>query len=256
MVYESTSSNARPLSLERVTRRFGGLVALSEVTFDLRPGEILGVIGPNGAGKTTLFNVITGFLPLSAGKVLYGDRELSGLRAHKVVNLGIARSFQIARPFRGMTVQENILVAANSHRGRARGGTRTDEVASACLERVSLEKRRNDDVGVLPQGDLRRLEIARALATHPDVLLLDEPFSGLSYREMEGLAALIRELHAEGRSIFLIEHKLKMLMALAERVLVLNFGELIAVGTPAQVVEDDRVVQAYLGRSGRNFAGA
>jgi len=252
----SSSTRAKRLSLDGVTKRFGGLIALSGLTFDLLPGEILGVIGPNGAGKTTLFNVITGFLRPSQGRIRYGDRDLSGLKAHKVVDLGIARSFQIARPFSGMTVRENVLVAANSHRGRVQGTGSSEEVAAACLQRVSLQARWNDEVGVLPQGDLRRLEIARALATQPDILLLDEPFSGLSYREMEGLAVLIRELHAEGRSIFLIEHKLKMLMALAERVVVLNFGELIATGTPEEVIGDEKVVQAYLGRSGRDLARA
>ncbi len=249
------ASTAHSLTLENVTKSFGGLHALSEVSFSLRPGEILGVIGPNGAGKTTLFNVITGFLRPTIGRILYLNRDLSSLKPHKVVDLGIARSFQIARPFKGMTVKQNVLVSALSHRSlkRKKASLSPAEVVSACLERVSLQNRRNDDVMVLPQGDLRRLEIARALATEPDILLLDEPFSGLSHREMESLAHLIRELHTEGRSILLIEHKLKMLMALAQRVLVLNFGRLIAEGVPAEVVEDENVIKAYLGRSGRNL---
>lgn len=244
------------LRLRDVSQQFGGLTALSEVNFCMQPGEILGIMGPNGAGKTTLFNVITGFISPTKGRLFYRDHELTGLGAHQVVDLGIARTFQIPRPFRGMTVYENVLVAALCNRSRrtSTGSKKAEDVARQSLERVSLQQRMGADVSALPQGDLRRLEIARALATQPDILLLDEPFSGLSYREMEELARLVRMLNEERMSILIIEHKLKMLMNLAKRILVLNFGVSIAMGTPAEVIDNEAVIQAYLGRSEKGLA--
>ena len=243
------------LHLDSVCRNFGGLAALSDISFSVMDDEILGIIGPNGAGKTTLFNVISGFLKPDQGKIIFNGRDLTGLKPHQVVGLGIARTFQIVRPFRGMTVFENTLVAALSpraRRSRSRDSS-AERVAIEALERVALIHRKDDQQEGLPQGDLRRLELARALATNPDLIMLDEPFSGLSLKEMDGLAQLIRDLHAEGRALLIIEHKLKVLMSLAPRVLVLDFGKLIADGSPKEIAEDARVIRAYLGRKGRDI---
>ena len=243
------------LQVQGITRSFGGLTALMDVSFSLAAGEILGVIGPNGAGKTTLFNVISGFLKPETGRIHYSGEAIMGLKPHQVVEAGIARTFQIVKPFAGMTVYENTMVAALSRRSRSARprGLGTDDVTSRVLDRVGLLTRKDDPVDGLPMGDLRRLELARALATYPDLILLDEPFSGLSLTEMEQLADLIRDLHAENRSFLIIEHKLKVLMALAPRIIVLDFGCLIADGTPGEIVENEKVVQAYLGRKGRKI---
>ena len=247
------------LKLDNITRNFGGLTALLNVTFGLNQGEILGIMGPNGAGKTTLFNVISGFLKPDRGTIWYREKNITGLKPHRIVNLGISRTFQIVRPFRGLNVCENILIAALSPRSRRSFGPGTDpeEISLKALEMVGLLKRRDDQVENLPQGDLRRLEIARALATRPDLILLDEPFSGLSWKEMERIADLVRELNADGCAILIIEHKLKILMNLAHRILVLNFGNIIADGTPREVAENKEVIQAYLGKKERRnvFAG-
>ena len=243
------------LRVEGITRSFGGLTALMDISFSLAAGETLGVIGPNGAGKTTLFNVISGLLRPEEGRIHYAGEAILGLKPHQVVEAGIARTFQIVKPFKGMTVYENTMVAALSRRSRiARpAGLDSDQVTLRVLDRVALLSRKDDPVEGLPMGDLRRLELARALATYPDLILLDEPFSGLSLNEMGQLADLIRDLHSENRSFLIIEHKLKVLMALVPRIIVLDFGCLIADGTPGEIVENEKVIQAYLGRKGRKI---
>jgi len=250
--------SGKGLRLENITHRFGGMAALMNVSFSLNKGEVLGVIGPNGAGKTTLFDIITGFIRPTRGNIFYDNKEITGLKPHRIVDLGVARTFQIVRPFSGMTVYENILVAALSPRARraqrsSHGDLDPESTVMESLERVMLLNRKDEGVKTLLQGDLKRLELARALATNPDVILLDEPFSGLSYREMENLAALILDLDSEGRSILIIEHKLKVLMALVQRILVLDFGNLIAEGSPEAVVKDETVIKAYLGRQRKDI---
>ncbi|MBW1997242.1 MAG: ABC transporter ATP-binding protein [Deltaproteobacteria bacterium] len=243
------------LYLRDVSKCFGGLTALWGVSFSVRDGEIMGIIGPNGAGKTTLFNVISGFLKPDKGEIFFRDMDLTEMKAHQVVDVGIARTFQIVRPFKEMTVFENTMVAALSPRAKrsnSRGG-KPESVAMEALERVGLIHRKDDPEEGLPQGDLRRLELARALATNPELIMLDEPFSGLSLGEMEALAHLVQELHAEGRTLLIIEHKLKILMSLVPRVLVLDFGRLIADGSPREIAENEKVIQAYLGKKGRGF---
>lgn len=234
------------LSVENVTRRFGGLTAVKNVSFTLQPGEITGILGPNGAGKTTLFNLITGFIRNNAGTIIFDGHALTGLKPFRIVNLGLARTFQLTRPFVGMTVVENVVVGCLAPRVRADGPT--DRRAREMLARVGLSAKADQPVESLSYGDLRRLEIARELVTRPKLLLLDEPFAGLGTSEIEPLAALIRELHAsEGLTILLVEHRLREFMALVTRVIAMDFGEVIGDGTPAEITRNPRVVKAYIG---------
>jgi branched-chain amino acid transport system ATP-binding protein len=243
------------LEVEGVTKRFGGLVAVKEVSFALEPGEVTGVLGPNGAGKTTLFNLLTGFLPMDRGTVRFEGRMLAGLAPHRVVNLGLARTFQLCRPFRGMNVLENVSVGCLAPRVRRNGAV--EARARRILEQVGLAEKAATPVDVLPYGDLRRLEIARALATRPKLLLLDEPFAGLGGSEIGPLSALIRKLHAEeGLTILIIEHKLREFMQLVRRVIAMDFGEVIAIGPPQEIVRHPRVVEAYIGRTGAQLGFA
>ena len=236
------------LQVDRLNKRFGGLHAVRDVSFSLEAGTITGVLGPNGAGKTTIFNLLTGFIPLDSGTVHLDGHPLGGLAAHRVVNLGLARTFQLARPFMGMTVLENVEVPCLAPRVRHAGHPRVR--AQALLAQVGLADKAELLVDVLPYGDLRRLEIARALATRPKLLLLDEPFAGLGAGEIDPLAALIRRLHrSEGLTILIIEHKLREFMQLVETVIAMDFGEIIAIGDPATIVRHPRVVEAYMGKA-------
>ena len=234
------------LTVENVTRRFGGLTAVKNVSFELKRGEITGILGPNGAGKTTLFNLITGFIRNNEGSITFDGHPLGGLKPFRIVNLGLARTFQLTRPFIGMTVVENVVVGCLAPRVRADGPT--DARARRMLERVGLGPKADQPVESLSYGDLRRLEIARELVTRPKLLLLDEPFAGLGTSEIDPLAALIRELHAsEGLTILLVEHRLREFMALVTRVIAMDFGEVIADGTPAEITKNPRVIKAYIG---------
>ena len=234
------------LEVQQLSKRFGGLMAVKDVSFGLSAGEITGILGPNGAGKTTLFNLITGFTQPDAGQIRFDGRSVAGLTPHRIVRLGMARTFQLPRPFHGMTVAENVLVAcvAAARRG---GGIRVGDRAEQILREVGLADHASAPVEILPYGDLRRLEIARALATTPRLVLLDEPFAGLGAGEIQPLAALIRRLHSGGLTILIIEHKLREMMRLVRRVIALDFGAIIAEGTPETVARDTRVVEAYLG---------
>jgi branched-chain amino acid transport system ATP-binding protein len=236
------------LQVGRLNKRFGGLHAVRDVSFALEAGTITGILGPNGAGKTTIFNLLTGFIPLDTGTVHLEGRPLGGLAVHRIVNLGLARTFQLARPFIGMTVLENVEVPCLAPRVRHAGHPRAR--ARALLDQVGLVDKAEVLVDVLPYGDLRRLEIARALATRPKLLLLDEPFAGLGASEIGPLAALIRRLHrSEGLTILIIEHKLREFMQLVETVIAMDFGEIIASGDPAAIVRHPRVVEAYMGKA-------
>lgn len=234
------------LTVENVTRRFGGLTAVKNVSFTLNPGDITGILGPNGAGKTTLFNLITGFIRNNEGSITFDGHPLAGLKPFRIVNLGLARTFQLTRPFVGMTVVENVIVGCLAP--RVRGDGPTEPRARRMLERVGLGAKADQPVESLSYGDLRRLEIARELVTRPKLLLLDEPFAGLGTSEIEPLAALIRELHtAEGLTILMVEHRLREFMALVTRVVAMDFGEVIGDGTPAEITKNPRVVKAYIG---------
>jgi branched-chain amino acid transport system ATP-binding protein len=244
------------LEVRHLTKRFGGLTAVSDVTFDVQPGEILGILGPNGAGKTTLFNLLTGFIRPDGGRVAFAGHDLTRCSPAQVVNLGVARTFQLCRPFVGMSVLENALVPCYSPRG---AGTREKPQARALqmLEHVGLAQQRDLPAELLSYGDQRRLEIARALATDPKILLLDEPFAGLGSSEIEPLSALIQTLHQKrGLTIVIIEHKLRAFMRLVQRIVALDFGEMIAIGDAQAIVRDPKVIDAYIGKSEAAIATA
>lgn len=234
------------LEVSGLNKRFGGLHAVRDVHLRIARGEIVGILGPNGAGKTTIFNLLTGFIPADDGQVLFKGRNLRGLKPHVVVNLGVARTFQLCRPFVGLSVIENVLVGSLGPRiQHADLGAR----AMQLLEQVGLANKAHSPSELLSYGDLRRLEIARALATDPELLLLDEPFAGLGSAEIESISTLIRQLHAEKNlTILLIEHKLREFMQLVSRVVALDFGEVIAEGPPAEIVSNPRVIEAYIGK--------
>ena len=243
------------LEVINVSKRFGGLTAVKDVSFSLQPGELTGVLGPNGAGKTTLFNLLTGFIAADTGSIRFEGQELRGLAPYKIVNRGVARTFQLTRPFLGMTVLENVVVACLSP--RARQAHDKEARALELLDQVGLGPKAGEAVETLPYGDLRRLEIARALATKPDLLLLDEPFAGLGSSVIEPLAQLIKRLHREEKlTILLIEHKLREFMALVSRVIAIDFGEIIAVAPPAEIVRNPRVIEAYIGKTEADHASA
>jgi len=240
------------LEVEGLDKHFGGLYAVRDVSFSVAKGEIVGILGPNGAGKTTLYNLLSGFMAADRGRITFDGRDLRGLIPHRIARLGISRTFQLCRPFIGMTVLENVIVGALGTAGRNHAGL--DGRARALLTSVGLAGKEELAVDVLSYGDQRRLEIARALAAQPTLLLLDEPFAGLGSGEIADLATLIRRVHAEqGLTVMLIEHKLREFMRLVQRVIVLDFGEVIAQGTPDEVVRHPKVIEAYVGRGNEAF---
>ncbi len=232
------------LSVQKVSKSFGGLRAVQRVSFELHEGEVLGLIGPNGAGKTTLFHLISGFLSPDAGTILFAGESLAGLRPHAICQRGMVRTFQVARPFLHLTVLENVVVGALERVARRREAL---AIAEEVLDLTGLRAKAETVGESLTLPDRKRLELARALATGPRVLLLDEVMAGLNPTEAGRLIALIRSVHARGITILLIEHVMKAVMTLSQRILVLSYGELIAEGTPQEVVRDRKVIEAYLG---------
>ena len=241
------------MKVRNLKKSFGGLLAVDNLSFDLVEGEVLGIIGPNGSGKTTTVNLITGFVKPNSGEVFFKDKRLTGLPPFKVAELGVTRTFQVVRPYPSMKAYKNLIVPLWSPRARrfagSRGGDR-DAVAIDLLEEVGFER----DAFVpfklasaLPLGYLKRLELARCLALRPEVIICDEVFSGLSMSEIASMLPLLEKLRAKGATLIMIEHRLRELFRIANRVLVMNFGVKLAEGEPEQVMEDKEVKRAYLG---------
>jgi branched-chain amino acid transport system ATP-binding protein len=234
------------LEVRDVTKRFGGLQALSDVTFDLGAGEILGLIGPNGAGKTTLFNVINGVFAPDKGRVIFRDEDITGLPSYEVARRGMARAYQVVRPLNDLTVQENVMVGACFGREQA-SLTEAARVADNVLEQVGLADKAGFLAGSLNVAQKKRLELARALGSQPYLLLLDEVLAGLNPSEISLMMDTIRQIRDSGITILMIEHVMQAMMAISDRILVLDYGELIAQGLPQEVVNNPQVIEAYLG---------
>jgi branched-chain amino acid transport system ATP-binding protein len=234
------------LEIKDVSKRFGGLAALVDVSYYLNKGEILGLIGPNGAGKTTLFNVVNGFYPPTKGEVLLKGEKISHLKPHQICKLGIGRTFQVVRPLRRMTVLDNVIASAFL---RAKDKVKAEEIALETLRFAGLYEDRNLLSKGLPLGKRKMLEISRALATQPEMLLLDESFAGLNPSEQNELIDIIRQIRARGITIMIIEHHMKVIMALSDRIVVLNYGQKIAEGSPKEIGSNPLVIEAYLGET-------
>ena len=245
------------LQIENITKTFGGIIALNRVSFDVQEGEILGIIGPNGSGKTTIVNCITGFIKASSGTVRFRGKEITGKAPHKIADMGVTRTFQIMRPYYSLLAYKNLVIPLFSPRARRTGGWRgggrlgdRNTVGIDILEEIGFE--RDSYVpykmaSTLPTGYLKRLELARCLALKPELILCDEVFSGLSMSEIASTVPLIERIQMDGITLIMIEHRLRELFQVADRVMVLNFGEKIMEGSPDEVMADARVKEAYFG---------
>jgi len=240
------------LQVENLHKTFGGIVAVDRMSFSVAEGSLLGVIGPNGCGKTTLVNLITGFIRPDAGRVLYRGRDITGLRPSRIANLGVGRTFQMVKPFYRLPAYKNLVIPLSSPKVRKMGEHYGDRDATALdiLEDMGFERDSSvpyQPARVLPHGYLKRLEMARVLALQSDLVIFDELYSGLSLAEVAGISPLIRKLLAAGKTVIMIEHRLKELFRIADRIMVMNQGGIIAQGTGREVMEDEQVQKAYLG---------
>lgn len=236
------------LEAENITKYFGGLAALSNVSFSINQGELVGFIGPNGAGKTTLINVITGAKRPTSGEIRFKGIDIKRMKNYEISRMGIARTFQIVKPFPGMTVKENVLTAAlfGSNSGKLTVKEALER-SEKILDMVGLSHRMNASPNETTIPDRKRLELAKALATEPELLLLDEVMAGLNPTELNKIMELIRDINRKGRTILIIEHVMKAIMGLSQRIIVLHHGKKISEGSPAQIANDDSVIEAYLG---------
>jgi len=236
------------LELDSVTKRFGGVAALTNVSFQVQPDEILGIIGPNGAGKTTLLNCISGVYRLDGGRVSFDGSRLDGMAPHAIARLGVGRTFQVVKPFASMTVRENAAIGALFGSAEARMRPKAAfEWADEVLDLVGLAPKARSTVGSLTIPDRKRLEVARALATRPRLLLLDEVMAGLNPVEVDAALDVVRRIRASGVTIVLIEHVMRVVVGVCTRAVVLHMGQLLAEGSPQEVLQDRRVIEAYLG---------
>jgi branched-chain amino acid transport system ATP-binding protein len=243
-----------------VTKHFGALKAVTDIVFQVRRGEILGIIGPNGAGKTTFLSLINGTLPFPRGEIFFKDEKISGLKPYQIAERGISRTFQVVKPFPGMNVLENVSIGALFGKDNIKDAALAREKTRSILARVNLDGKEELRVENLNISERKRLELARALAMDPEVLLLDEVMAGLNSAEVESIMELIIQLNAEGRTILVIEHVMKAIMGVSHRVMVLHHGEKIAEGEPSAVTSDEKVISAYLGERyakmrGKNVQG-
>ena len=230
---------------QHLTKVFGGLTAVNDLSFQVNEGEIFGLIGPNGSGKTTVFNLITGFYPITSGEILYRGRKLNGIPTWKICKVGIGRTFQVVKPLRRMTVLENVMTSAFN---RSASNEEAEEKAMKVLEFCELSKKKDQPAKGLTIGDRKRLEIARALATGPDLLLLDETMAGLTPQEQAEGVVLIRKIRSSGVTIVIVEHIMHVIMNLCDRILCINYGQEITTGTPVEVGNNKEVIEAYLGK--------
>ncbi|MEW6258402.1 MAG: ABC transporter ATP-binding protein [Thermodesulfobacteriota bacterium] len=249
------------LELDHVSKSFGGLKAVDRVSFRIEPGEIFGLLGPNGAGKTVCFNLISGVFPPNEGSIFFDGMRTDGLPSHRMAKLGLGRTFQIVKPFSNVTVLENVVAALGISRydrltaiWSSRMDKRIRSKAMELLEQVGLTGIAHRKAGLLPLGNLRRLEIARALAVGTKLILLDESFSGLRHEEILQLESLVRQIRDAGRTILLIEHNMKVAMGLCERIVVLDHGRVLAQGSPEEIRSNPAVIEAYLGKQGGSHA--
>jgi len=245
------------LEIHNLFKNFKGLMAIEDLSYQLDNGEIIGLVGPNGAGKTTLFNLITGFLTPTGGDIFLKGNSIRGLSPYKIVKKGISKTFQIPKPFYSLNCLENIVVSSLSNfEGTRQEKKRINEKAMSILCLVGLQEKWEMFPAALTQGDLKILEVAKALATNPELVLLDEPFAGLTLTEIDQIISIIQSLHQKNLSIIIIEHKLRELMKIVNRVIVLNFGVKIADGSPKEVTNNEEVIKAYLGSGRSSFAAA
>ena len=236
------------LEVRQVSKHFGGLAAVDRVDFAVGQGEILGVIGPNGAGKTTLLNLISGLEPLTGGQIFFKGERIDTLKPHEIARLGIGRTFQIVKPFMGLTVKENVAVGALFGRaGRAESVEKAMRQTGEILEKVGLAHKGNHLTEDITIPDRKKLELAKALAMEPELLLLDEVMAGLNPRETDEMMGVIEGVNSYGKTILVIEHVMRAIMGISHRLLVLHHGKMIAMGTPEEIANDDRVIEAYLG---------